>query len=83
MPAPISTALAMPTANGSLVVVVTPGLPAELAGVMAGDVLLTFDGRPTNTPTDLAEAVMHVETGRSIRITVWRQGAELPLTVQF
>ena len=40
-----------------LVVGVTDGSPAETAGIIVGDLILEFDGRPTESADDLLELV--------------------------
>lgn len=47
----------LPDANGAVVVSVTEGSPAERDGIPTGAVILAFDGKPVNTPQDLAAAV--------------------------
>ena len=45
---------------------VTPGSPAEEAGVLVGDLLLDFDGQPVMSPEDLLESA-HGRTRRARR----------------
>ncbi|HYG62932.1 MAG TPA: PDZ domain-containing protein, partial [Thermoanaerobaculia bacterium] len=67
--------------NGQLTVI-SPmeGTPGARLGVMAGDVISTIDGEPTET-LSLDEAVDRLkgEKGTQVRITILRRGLERPL----
>jgi S1-C subfamily serine protease len=66
-----------------LVVGVTDGSPAALAGVMVGDVLTDFDGEAVEAPEDLLDRLVGDRVGRQVTVRVQRGGAalELPVTV--
>jgi S1-C subfamily serine protease len=64
-----------------LVVGVSGGSPAEEAGVMVGDCLVDFDGRPISSPDDLLELLTGERVGQSIAARVLRAGAVADLTV--
>jgi regulator of sigma E protease len=59
---------------------VSPGSPAERAGIKAGDVVINVDGQPVYTPEDLVEAI-RTRPGQSFPITLERDGATLTVTV--
>jgi regulator of sigma E protease len=59
---------------------VSAGLPAEMAGVHADDVIKAVDGRPVTTWEELSKAVV-ASGGKPITLTIDRGGAEFPLTV--
>lgn len=67
--------------NGALVSRVTPGGPAERAGVQAGDVIVSFAGRPVVDPDALVEALRQAAVGRRVGMTLLRAGRRLRLTV--
>jgi len=58
------------------------GEPARRAGITAGDIVLTWNGQPVSTPADLSWKVAATETGKSVPVTIWRDGQELELSVQ-
>ena len=58
-----------------LVVAVTPSSPADNAGVMVGDLLLEFDGRPTETADDLLDLLTDRRVGQSVTVKTLRGGS--------
>ena len=57
-----------------LVVAITPGSPAEAAGVIVGDILLEFDGKPTESPEDLLDLLIGNRIGRPVPARTSRGG---------
>ena len=57
-----------------LVVAITPGSPAEAAGVIVGDILLEFDGKPTESPEDLLDLLIGTRIGQSVPARTLRGG---------
>lgn len=55
---------------GVLVSDVTPGSPAAKAGIARGDVILSVDGHPTNTSTQLRNAVALAGQGAHARVEI-------------
>ncbi len=51
---------------------VTPGGPADAAGLQAGDVILAFDGRPMTESDELVVAIRAREPGDEVTLTVRR-----------
>ena len=68
-------------AQGAAVNAVEKGGPAEKAGVEAGDVILTFDGKPVTNSGDLPRIVGSTKPGSKISMQVWRKGNTRDLTV--
>ncbi len=69
------------SAPGVPITSVLPGSPAEAAGLKAGDVLTTLDGRWTASVTDAFAAALGVEPGKPAEVVVLRDGEEKTLTV--
>ena len=78
--------------QGAYVIDVTPGSPADRAGLIAadlrtgkgGDLIIDIDGRPIDDFSDLnSYLVFHTQIGQTINITVLRDGERvvLPLTL--
>jgi S1-C subfamily serine protease len=68
-------------AEALLVVGVAEGSPASSAGVLVGDVLLDFDGRPVESPEDLLDLLSSDRIGRQVSIRTLRGGAVVSLAV--
>lgn len=49
---------------------VAPGSPADLAGIKAGDIILSFDGRPVTVPEDLIVATRAMAPGDVVTLEV-------------
>jgi S1-C subfamily serine protease len=62
-------------ARALLVVAVTPGSPAERAGLIIGDVLLDFDGKATESPDDLLDLLGGDRVGQNVKARTLRGGA--------
>ena len=60
--------------HGLLVEHVHEGGPAEAAGLKAGDILLTIDGRSLTSMTELAELLRERNVGDAVELT-WRRGS--------
>ena len=62
----------------TIVRAVSPGLPAERAGVQPGDVVVAVNGEPVPAPSDLPSAV-EKHAGGEIVLTIEREGRVLTL----
>jgi eukaryotic-like serine/threonine-protein kinase len=60
---------------------VAAGSPAEAAGLAAGDVVETANGRPIASRLDLIAADANLEPGRPIRLTVSRDGLTVAASI--
>ena len=71
----------LPAARGVLVDSVTEESPAAKAGLKAGDVITEFDGQRVEGTLALARMVREVPAGRTVSLTVWRDGRAQSLSV--
>lgn len=67
-------------ARGALVANVEQGGPADKAGLQAGDVILSVDGRAVSDSFDLPKVIGNLAPGKTVKMKVWRQGAERDLS---
>ena len=60
--------------TGAVVQDVTPGKPAQLAGIQHGDVIVEIDGRPIRNNRDLIDYISYLPVGSNVKLTVIRNG---------
>lgn len=63
-------------ARGVLISSVNPNEPADQAGLKAGDIIISFDGRQVNELSDLPRVVATTPPGKSAEVKVLRDGKE-------
>jgi serine protease Do len=66
--------------RGALVANVEKEGPADRAGMQAGDVVLSVDGRDVADSFDLPKVIGNLPPGKAVKLKVWRQGAERTVT---
>jgi serine protease Do len=67
--------------NGVLVQQIQPGGPAEKAGLKAGDIITSIDGRAVKDGDDLVNEIASRRPGSSIRLGYVRDGKQADATV--
>ncbi len=70
----------LPEARGALVQEVTPGKPADRAGIKPGDVVVAIDGKKINSNRDLIDYISYLPVGSRVNMTVIRDGRQQTLT---
>jgi serine protease Do len=78
----LAEGLKLPGAKGALVASVTPGGPAEAAGIKQGDVVLKFDGRDVTEMRGLPRIVAETQVAKTVDVVVWRKGKEVNLSAK-
>jgi serine protease Do len=78
----LAAAVKAPDARGALVANVTPGGPADKAGMKTGDVIVAVDGKPLTDVRRLPALVAGLEPGRTVPVEVLRTGAKRTLRVR-
>ena len=69
--------------NGFLIQQVTPGGPAQEAGILPGDVLIGIEGTSTEEMlSDDARDLIRGPEGTTVKVTILRDGQELPFTLE-
>jgi serine protease Do len=77
----IADSLNLGTARGALIAGVDEKGPAKPAGLMAGDVIVRFDGKEVKESRDLPRLVASMPVGRQVEVVVIRGGKEVTKTV--
>ena len=77
----IADSLGLKSARGALVAGVDDKGPAKPAGLLAGDVIVKFDGREIRESRDLPRLVGSMPVGKSVEVVVMRDGKEVTKTV--
>ena len=76
-----SEALAYGLPEGAAVRSVSKDSPAEKAGLQANDIITTVNGSAVTDKNDLVEKVGQAKIGDTLKLTVYRQGEKLDITV--
>lgn len=77
----IAESLGLEDALGAIVTKPQKGSPADKAGIKAGDVILSVDGKSVKGPRELARVIAGYDPQSSVEVTIWRDGEEEKVTV--
>ena len=78
----IAESLGLPTARGALIAAVGDNGPAMKGGMLAGDVVIRFNGQEVREMRNLPRIVAGSEIGKSVDVVVIRKGKEQTLKIQ-
>ncbi|KAB8331537.1 PDZ domain-containing protein [Scytonema tolypothrichoides VB-61278] len=84
LPKNLKTALNITSVGGVIVVNVEPNAPADKAGVLIGDVLISFDGTPVDDTGDVLALLNSGDRiNQTVKVQIIRAGAlvELPILI--
>jgi len=70
----IAESLALKSEKGALVSSAQDDGPGKKAGIAAGDVITQVDGKDVASPKELARLIGAFAPGKSVDVTVWRDG---------
>ena len=73
--------LGLKSPRGALVGTVTPGSPADKAGIKERDVIISVGGKPVKTFRDLLNVVATTEIDKTVKVIVWRNKKKINLFV--
>ncbi len=68
--------------SGAIVTDVDPDSGAALAGIRPGDVIMSINGSKVTSATEAGRELQKIASGRLARLLMWRDGAELFVTVR-
>jgi serine protease Do len=78
----LAKSLKMNDTKGAIVSNVTPGSPAAEAGLEAGDVVRSLDGKPVETSADLSSRIASMGPGTSVALDILSDGSERTVHVK-
>lgn len=70
----IAESLGLKSDKGALVSSAQDAGPGKKAGITAGDVITQVDGKDVASPKELARVIGAYQPGKSVDVTVWRNG---------
>jgi putative serine protease PepD len=88
--------LGIPSNDGFMLTRLSPGGPAQLAGLrevtgqvryglrlypVGGDVVVAFEGKETSSPIEVADAIAHFKAGEKVTLTILRGGKRMDVPV--
>jgi serine protease Do len=77
----IAQSLGLKSASGALIAGVTAGGPAAKAGIINGDLVLGFDGKPVADSRALPRLVADAQVGKAVAIEIYRKGARKTMQI--
>ena len=77
----IAESLGLGKAHGALISSVVDKSPAATAGIKPGDIITAFEGQDVTNSRALPRLVAEAEVGKSVKVTLWRDGAARDVTV--
>jgi len=78
----IAARMGLPQINGAYVIDVSPGSPAEKAGIRQGDIITSLGSRPVRSFSDMRNQVAALDTGSQVEVGIVREGAAMTVTAQ-
>jgi serine protease Do len=78
----LAQSFGMKEARGALVGDVSPGSPADKAGLKRGDVIVAYDGKNIKDSNDLPRYVAETPVGKTVDVTIVRDGKEKRVPVK-
>jgi serine protease Do len=77
----IAESLGLTEDKGALVVDITKGSPADKAGIITGDIILTFDGKEIAAMRKLPRIVAETPVGKRVNVELLRKDVKKTVTV--
>jgi len=81
VPKEVAESFGLTKGQGAFISMVEPGLPADRAGIVAGDIVLEFNGQPVAKWTDLSRIVANTKPGTKSTVKLWNKGKTRVVTL--
>lgn len=78
----VANSLGLGKPRGALVIEINKDSPAVGSGLVAGDVIVRFDGREIDEMRKLPRYVAETKIGKKVDVVVWRKGKEVTLSMK-
>src|SRR5919112_458442 len=78
----IAEAIGLKEPKGALVADTVKDSPAAKAGVRTGDTIVAVDGQPIKEAKDLSRKIANTAPGKSVSVTVYREGKERSVSLE-
>ncbi|MFA7558153.1 MAG: DegQ family serine endoprotease [Hydrogenophaga sp.] len=78
----LAMAFGIPDQRGAVVTEITPGSPADKAGLRSGDVILSVNGREVGSAAEMRNVVGLLRVGQKVEIRINRNGEPRVLTAE-
>lgn len=78
----IAESVGLPKPQGAMIADLDPDTPAKKAGLDAGDVITSLDGKPVQNASDLARRVAGMKPGTSVALGLWHDGKAETMSVE-
>lgn len=81
VPKDVAESFGLAKGQGAFINQVEADSPAEKAGIVAGDIVLDFNGRPVTKWTELSRIVANTKPGTKSTVTLWNKGKTRTVTL--
>jgi serine protease Do len=78
----LAQSMSLGSEKGALVADVTANSPALAAGIKAGDVIKSVDGKEIENIRDLTRTISAIKPGTSVTLGVWRDGKDMTVSAK-
>jgi serine protease Do len=78
----LASSFKWPNVSGAIVAGVAPGSPAAQASLVPGDIITRVGGKEEPDARAVQRAIVTVDPGEPVTLSVWRRGRAIPITVR-
>lgn len=82
LPYEVAKSLGLPRTGGTLINAVTPGYPADKAGLKSGDIVVELEKQAINSAENFQVIIQQSPIGEPLKLRVLRNGESVELTIE-